>query len=240
MQVTPSPRSERGFSMFIVIMAMFVTSMFVAAGVRGGQRRPAGLGREQEPQVVLRGGRGRLDYYLNHLQEDTGLLDPVRRRRRPERGPRSTRSTSSGTAAAPTRARWRTIPGVDAEYTIEILHHAGFTQVRTDTTKQESVIDMSTGTFKIRVTGPRDVGHDAPARDHRDVPPQGLPEVRLLHRLREPRPAGAPRAPARAPRSRPTASTSTARHAPARAARRSSSPRATRSTVRCTPTTRAS
>ena len=49
---------------------------------------------------------------------------------------------------------------------------------------------MNTGTFKIKVTGrTRSQGQAHPV-DHRHVPPRQLPQLRLLHQLREPRPGG--------------------------------------------------
>ena len=70
MQVTPSPRSERGFSMYIVIMAMFVTSMFVAAGfaaaqgglslsVENGKRKYSYNAAEADAHCVHRSGLSR-------------------------------------------------------------------------------------------------------------------------------------------------------------------------------------
>ena len=78
--------------------------MFVAGGVRGGQRRPAGLGRVQGPQVVLRGRRGRAELLPQPPAAGPRLLDPVRHGAGARTRPSPTRSTSSGTASAPTRA----------------------------------------------------------------------------------------------------------------------------------------
>ena len=73
------------------------------------------------------------------------------------------------------------------------------------------MIDSSTGTFKIRVTGRPCAELDAAAQHRRDVPARLLPRLPLLHRLRDDRPAGIlTRAPARRGR-RPSAPTSTAR-----------------------------
>jgi hypothetical protein len=45
------------------------------------------------------------------------------------------------------------IPGVPAEYTVELLHTSKYTKCETSANKQDSMIDMSTGTFQVRVTG---------------------------------------------------------------------------------------
>ena len=227
--------------MFIVIMAMFVTSMFVAAGVRRGQRRPAAS--RSRPRTASRPTRRPRPAWTSTSttsSENPDVLDASATGAGARTRPRTTRSTSSGTAAATDPRVWRKIPGVDAEYTIELLHHARLHQVRADTTKQESVIDMSSGTFKIRVTG-RATSADAAKRSiivtfRRD----GFLKFVYFTDQENRDPQAAHERQRRAPRSRPTASTSTARRAPARAARRSSSPPATRSTARCTPTTRAS
>ena len=102
------------------------------------------------------------------------------------------------------------------------------------------MVDMSNGTFKVRVTGRATTDQNAPsAALIVDLQARELPEVRVLHRPGEPRPAGRDDVVRAAAASRPTAPTATARRAPTGAASRSSSPTTTRSTARCTPTTRA-
>src|SRR6478735_8693753 len=126
MQVTPSPRSERGFSMFIVIMAMFVTSMFVAAGfaaAQGGLSLSVENKNRKSSYNVAEAGLG---YYLKELKENPDVWTKCAAVDAPngtEKSPINQQWDGSGTDPRV----WRKIPGVDAEYTIEILHQPGFT-----------------------------------------------------------------------------------------------------------------
>jgi len=126
MQMTPSPRSERGFSMFIVIMAMFVTSMFVAAGfaaAQGGLSLSVENKNRKSSYNVAEAGLG---YYLKELKENPDVWTKCAAVDAPngtEKSPINQQWDGSGTDPRV----WRKIPGVDAEYTIEILHQPGFT-----------------------------------------------------------------------------------------------------------------
>ena len=233
----PDLRAERGFSMFLVIMAMLLTSMFVAAAfaAANGDLPISGVSKDRKSTyAAAEAGLNSTSTTSSRTTTTGPSATSARRRTRP----RTTRSTSSATGPSDKR-RWRTIPGSTAQYTIELLHTSPYTKCETDPSKQDSVIDLTTGTFKIRVTG-----RPTPTSTQRrsivaHVPAQRLPELHLLHRLRDARPAGARHRSAPATPRRPTAATSTARRAPARAATRSSSSPATRSRARCTPTTTA-
>jgi Tfp pilus assembly protein PilX len=71
MQVNPSPlqlRGERGMSMVIVVLAMFVTSMFVAAGfavANGGLSMSVENSQRKSSYAVAEAGLG---YYLKRLR----------------------------------------------------------------------------------------------------------------------------------------------------------------------------
>ena len=143
-------RAERGFSMFIVIMAMFVTSMFVAAAfaaANGDLPCPVAT----RAQVGLRGRRGRPELLPQPAPAGSGLLDQVRDGPRAQRR-EPTRSTSCGTASAPTpatgaRSRARRPVHDRADRDTPRAHDG------CDPAKQQSFVDMATGTFKIRRTG---------------------------------------------------------------------------------------
>src|SRR6201991_1762778 len=69
MQVTPL-RGERGFSMFIVIVALFVPSLFVAAAfaaANGGLRLSVENKERKSSYAVAEAGLG---YYLKRLREN--------------------------------------------------------------------------------------------------------------------------------------------------------------------------
>src|SRR3954452_3660616 len=150
MQVTFTPRSERGFSMYIVIMAMFVTSMFVAAGFAAAQGGLSLSVENSNRKYSYNSAEAGLGYYLKELKENPDVwtqCDGVAAPNATEKSPIN--QQWDGVGADP--RVWRKLPGVNAEYTIEVLHQPGFTQC--DPTKQESVVDMSSGTFRLRFTG---------------------------------------------------------------------------------------
>jgi hypothetical protein len=150
MQVTFTPRSERGFSMYIVIMAMFVTSMFVAAGFAAAQGGLSLSVENSNRKYSYNSAEAGLGYYLKELKENPDVwtqCDGVAAPNATEKSPINQQWDGAG---ADPRV-WRKLPGVNAEYTIEVLHQPSFTQC--DPTKQESVVDMSSGTFRLRFTG---------------------------------------------------------------------------------------
>ena len=113
-------RAERGFSMFIVIMAMFVTSMFVAAAfaAANGDLPMSGIATERKSDYAA--AEAGLNFYLNRLQHRSGLLDQVRL------GPAAERRRAQPGQPALERLgddprRWRTIPGATDQYTIELI-----------------------------------------------------------------------------------------------------------------------
>ena len=63
-------RAERGFSMFIVIMAMFVTAMFVAASFAAVNGDLPVSGASKDRKATYAAAEAGLNFYLNHLQQD--------------------------------------------------------------------------------------------------------------------------------------------------------------------------
>ena len=189
--------------------------MFVAAGfaAANGDLPVSGVAKERKSTYAA--AEAGLNYYLNQPAAGPGLLDQVRHGPGPERRPSSTRSTSSGTAAGADPRRWRNDPRRRPTSTrSSCCPTAGLHRSATPT--QQAGLDRSTcPPARSRSASPAAPTSDAKrsAQHHRDVPPRQLPELRLLHRLREPRPAGRAGRQRRAPTSRPTAPTSTARRA---------------------------
>jgi hypothetical protein len=143
-------RAERGFSMFIVIMAMFVTSMFVAAAfaAANGDLPVSGVAVQRKSSFAA--AEAGLNYYLNRLQVDPDYWTKCASGPPPnanEVNPVNQPWSGSG----PDTRRWRTIPNATDQYTIELVPAPGYTSC--DTTKQQSFVDLDTGTFKIRATG---------------------------------------------------------------------------------------
>jgi hypothetical protein len=146
----PDLRAQSGFSMFLVIMAMFLTSMFIAAAFAAANGDLPVSGDSKNRKSTYAAAEAGLNFYLNHLQQDNDywtLCDQVPAPNATEVNP--VNQEWDGISDR----RWRTIPGATAQYTIEVLHNSPYTKCETDPSKQASVIDLSTGTFKIRVTG---------------------------------------------------------------------------------------
>lgn len=144
-------RAERGFSMFLVIMAMFVMSMFVAAAfaAANGDLPVAGVATERKSDYAA--AEAGLHYYLNRLQQDPDYWTKC-----DTSPPNATEiNPVNQVAANPSTLRWRKVtPGSSTEldeYAIELLPVTGF--AKCDPKNQASFVDQATGTFKIRVSG---------------------------------------------------------------------------------------
>ena len=144
------PRGQRGFSMFLVIIAMFVTSMFVAASFAAINMDFSPSAQNKARKSSYAAAEAGLGWYLKQLRSNPDawtqcitVEDPNALEKSP--------INQQWDGVAPDKRQWRKLPGVDDEYTIELLHTPRFTAC--DPTKQESIVDMSTGTFKVRVSG---------------------------------------------------------------------------------------
>lgn len=150
--MTTTLRSERGFSMFLAIMAMLVTAMFVAAAFAAADGDLPVSGVSKDRKRTYAAAEAGLNFYVNHLQQDNDYwtkCDQVPAPNASEVNP--VNQQWDGQGADP--RRWRNVPDSTAQYTIEILHTRNYTRCETDPRKQDSVIDLESGTFKIRVTG---------------------------------------------------------------------------------------
>jgi hypothetical protein len=142
-------RSERGISMFLVIMAMFVTSMFVAAGFAAADGDIHLSGKTKDRKSAYAAAEAGLNFYLTHLNQDSDYWTNC------ENVPKATPTETApvnqpwdGTGADP--RVWRTIPGSTAQYTLELLPAKG---TKCDPLDATSMIDLNTGTFRVRATG---------------------------------------------------------------------------------------
>ena len=160
----PPLRAERGFSMFLVVVAMLLTSMFVAAGFAAANGDLPISGVSKNRKVALRRRRGRpglLPQAAAAGPRTTGPSAISRRRRTPsEANPINQQWDGAG---ADTR-KWRKLPSVAAEYTIELLHTPKSTASATDPTSRSRWSTSSNGTFKVRVTGRTDRRRQAAKR----------------------------------------------------------------------------
>jgi hypothetical protein len=151
-------RAERGFSMFLTIMAMAVTAMFVAAAfaaANGDLPQSAGSKNRKATYAAAEAG---LAYYLNHLQQDPDYWTKCNTVPDPNASERSPVNLQWDGAGADPRI-WRAVPGGDTQYTVD-----GHVQ---DPRHRSAVGYLD--------AAPQHRGH---------VPARQLPELRLLHRVR--------------------------------------------------------
>jgi Tfp pilus assembly protein PilX len=143
-------RSERGFSMFLVIMALFMLSMFVAAAFAAANGDLPLTGVSKDRKTAYAAAEAGLNYYATQVHEDPDYwthcenVDPPNAT---EKNPVNT--VWNGVGGDP--RRWRNVTGAGAQYTIEILPANGAAACVDG--KQSTVLDQKTGTFRIRVTG---------------------------------------------------------------------------------------
>ncbi|CAA9524755.1 MAG: hypothetical protein AVDCRST_MAG85-3131, partial [uncultured Solirubrobacteraceae bacterium] len=152
--------------------------------VRGRRRRHQARRRRQGEQVGLLGGRGRRQRLPRAADRRHRLLAQVQRplaRRRPE--PPRPEPREPGAHPAPLDADPRVDRAVLDRGPARQRRHAVRPQQRAGDGHRHEDRD---------VPGPRDRprlrGEPQAALDRRDVPPQGLPRLHLLHRLRDPEP----------------------------------------------------
>jgi hypothetical protein len=146
----PDVRAERGFSMILVIIAMFVLSMFVAAAFAAANGDLPVAGISQDRKETYASAEAGLNYYLNHLQQDNDYWTKCDQVPAPNANePNPVNQQWDGGTTDP--RRWRTVPGSTSQYTIELLHTKTYSAC--DPTKQDSLVDLVAGTFKVRITG---------------------------------------------------------------------------------------
>jgi hypothetical protein len=140
--------AEHGFSMFLVIMTMFVTAMFVAAGFAAANGDLPLSGDSRDRKLAFAAAEAGLSFYQYHLNQDNDYWLKCTNVKPPNATePSPVNQIWDGTSA---RA-WRKLPGSSARYTIELLPAPGHDTC--EEAKQESMIDPSNGSFRIRVTG---------------------------------------------------------------------------------------
>jgi hypothetical protein len=146
-------RSERGFSMFIVIVALFVTSMFVAAAFAAANGDLPVSADSKDRKATFAAAEAGLNYYETQLNHDPDFWTHCEQVT--VTAPNPVNKVWNGVGSDP--RTWRNVtPGAAPQYTIEILPANG-NPVCLDG-QQSTVLDQKTGTFRIRVTGRPRVG----------------------------------------------------------------------------------
>src|SRR3954471_24159146 len=111
-------RAERGFSMFIAIMAMAVTAMFVAAGFAAANGDLPISGASKDRKQTYAAAEAGMNFYSYHLNQDNDYwtkCDAVPAPNATEPNPVSQAWNGTGDDTR----RWRNVPGSTAQYTVE-------------------------------------------------------------------------------------------------------------------------
>ncbi len=154
------PRGERGISMFLVVVAMLLTSMFVVAGfAAAGSDFSTSAGSKSRKGGYAAAEAG-LAYYVKQLRTNPDFWAQCDAADAPNSAEASPINQQYDGGAD--NRKWRKLPSISAEYTIELLHTPKFPAC--DRTKQESLVDVSNGTFKVRVTGREFTGNTKGAK----------------------------------------------------------------------------
>jgi hypothetical protein len=141
-------RDERGFTMVTVMgVAFCVTLLSIAAlSAAQGDLRPGGHDRARK--VAYAAAEAGVQNYLFHLGQDPNYWAKCTTGAQPH----AVNDAWNGTSPAVDPRRWTTLSGGSARYTIELQPANGSSACSTSN-PDSSMIDASSGTFKIRSTG---------------------------------------------------------------------------------------
>jgi Tfp pilus assembly protein PilX len=143
--------SERGFSMFLVVVGMLVTSMFVAAAFAAANGDLPISGASKDRKTAYAAAEAGLNFYATHLNQDPDYWTHCENVPAPGPGqPNPVNTVWNGVGADP--RTWRNVAtGVAAQYTVEVLPAPG--NAKCVEGQPDTVLNQSTGTFRIRFTG---------------------------------------------------------------------------------------
>jgi hypothetical protein len=143
-------RSERGFSMIVVMGVMAASALFVAAAFAAANGDLPLTRDSQDRKQAYAAAEAGINFYQYHLNQDpdywtrcTTVPAPNGSELNPVNQP------WNGSGADP--RRWRSVAGLNTQYTIELTPANGNPQCVP--ASAASMIQQSTGGFKIRSTG---------------------------------------------------------------------------------------
>ncbi|MDX6649452.1 MAG: hypothetical protein QOJ97_1403 [Solirubrobacteraceae bacterium] len=144
-------RESGGFAMITVMGVMMVGGLLVAGAYAASDGDISIARDDQDRRAAYAAAEAGLNVYTYHLNQDNGYW--ARCTNVPP--PNATESSAvnqpwNGTGADP-RA-WRTLSGTTAQWTTELLPANGFSQCQ-ESQAQASMVDQTTGAFRIRTTG---------------------------------------------------------------------------------------
>jgi hypothetical protein len=149
-QLSARARQESGMAI-VVTIAMMTVALLVTLSAFGAVWSDIPLARgDQDRKQAYSAAEAGIAYYQYHLDQDNAYWTKCTNVPAPAAGvPSPVNQAWSGSGTDP--RNWRTIPGSNAEYTIELLPAPNKTScVEND---QSSMVDSISNTFRIRSTG---------------------------------------------------------------------------------------
>ncbi len=141
---------ESGFSMLAVMLVMIATTTLVIGGFAAANGDLPMSRNSQDRKATYAAAESGVNFYQYHLNSDNDYWTKCTNVAKPNATENSPVNQKWNWAGADPR-KWRNVAGSPAQYAIELLPAKGRTAcVEGD---QSSMIDPSTGTFSIRVTG---------------------------------------------------------------------------------------
>jgi Tfp pilus assembly protein PilX len=141
---------ESGFSMLAVMLVMIAATTFVIGGFAAANGDLPMSRNSQDRKATYAAAEAGLNFYQYHLNADNDYWTKCTNVAAPN-GTESSPVNQQWTTGTTDPRKWRNVPGSTSQYTIELLPASGFTQCIEG--NQASMIDPSTGTFRVRVTG---------------------------------------------------------------------------------------
>ena len=141
-------RDERGFTMVTVMAVMFCVTMLSIAALSAAQGDLKPGAHDKSRKVAYAAAEAGLQNYVFHLNQDPNYWAKCTT----GAGPHAINNPWNGTAPAADPRTWRPVPGSTARYTIELLPANGSAACSV-ATPDATMIDASSGTFRIRATG---------------------------------------------------------------------------------------
>jgi hypothetical protein len=145
--------ADDGFSMFLVMMVLLTSAMFVAAGYAAARGDLPLSGHSKDRKVAFAAAEAGLNFYQFHLNQDNDYWLKCTDVEPPNATEPSPVNQEWKTGTTDPR-KWRTIPGSQAQYTVELLEAPGTTKgcVKGDGLSMIDSADNN-NVFRIRVTG---------------------------------------------------------------------------------------
>lgn len=147
MPVRSRRAGEAGFTLVVVLGALLVSALLSVAAFAAVNNDMRESGKDIGRKQALAAAEAGVNDYLFHLNQDNGYWAKCTA----VATPNAVNDAWNGTLPDP--RTWRSVPGSSAAYTIELLPVAPYTKCTPGDTVAASMIDRSSRSLRIRVTG---------------------------------------------------------------------------------------